>query len=301
MNSAPESSFADRSYQLHEAHLQQQQASHSDPLTRLTTLKNTIHEWRHTRMYETLRPLLAQHEKWITIGDGIGTDAHWLRDQQVDVLATDIGDALLKLANERGFIGPYSRQNAEKIEFNDNTFDYSLCKEAWHHFPRPYLAIYEMLRVSRKGIILIEPQDPLMNSPMLLALKNLLYRIQPELLRRIWRNQYSFEEVGNYVYKISEREIEKVAMGMGLPAIAVLGLNDYVQNEPEMSMAPPPTGFFNKVKRQIAFRNLLSRIGLAPWRLLVCVIFKQTPDAATINQLRAAGFSYIELPPNPYA
>ena len=253
-------SFTDRSYQLHEQHLHHQIEKEGDPLHRLTKLES-IHGWRHDRMYRFLEPLLDWGGRWLTIGDGIGTDANWLERQGASVVATDIGDALLKQAKERGFIQEFRRENAEKIELKDNAFDFALCKEAYHHFPRPYLAIYEMLRVAKQAIVLIEPQDPLQRMPVLLWLKNILDRLAPDLLNRIWKNQYSFETVGNYVYKISEREMEKVAMGVGLPAVAFCGFNDYFSEHSGMSKIPPDQSFFSFCKA----KNWLPKFSVPPW------------------------------------
>lgn len=294
-------SFAERSYQLHEEHLRQQTEAGSDPLQRLTTLVGSIHDWRHERMYRLLLPLLGWGGRWLTVGDGIGTDAAWLLRQGADATATDIGDALLKQAQEQGFIQVYQRENAEQLSFPDNSFEFALCKEAYHHFPRPYLAVYEMLRVARRAAVLIEPQDPIQQMPALLWLKNILDRLAPGLLQRLWKNQYSFETVGNYVYKLSEREIEKIAMGMGLPAIAVCGLNDYFVENPELSRVPPKPGYFRQVKFRIGVQNLLCWLGLIPYRLLCCVIFKEPPPPETIAALKALGYRYISLPKNPYA
>ncbi|MCP9765335.1 hypothetical protein EGI31_20570 [Lacihabitans soyangensis] len=38
-------------------------------------------------------------------------------------------------------------------------------------------------------------------------------------MKRIWKNQYSYESVGNYVFKISLREFKKMAVGLGLPTL----------------------------------------------------------------------------------
>ena len=293
-------SFADRSYQLHAQHLQEQTQTGVDPLSRLLD-QESIHAWRHERMYRLLDPLLAWGGRWLTVGDGIGTDANWLGRQGAEVVASDIGDALLKQAQERGFIGEYRRENAEQIQLPDNAFEFALCKEAYHHFPRPYLAVYEMLRVSSKAIVFIEPQDPIQQMPLLLWFKNILDRFAPGLLSRIWKNQYSFETVGNYVYKISEREMEKVAMGMALPAIAICGLNDYFTEQPGLARIPPNPGFFRWVKFKIGLKNLFCRLGFFPYRLLCCVIFKELPPEAVVKQLRAKGYRFTVLPENPYA
>lgn len=53
----------------------------------------------------------------------------------------------------------YSVENAESLSFRDNEFEVAFCKEAYHHFPRPFLALYEMLRVASKAVVLAEPND----------------------------------------------------------------------------------------------------------------------------------------------
>ncbi len=291
--------FTQQSYERHEAHYTEQQAAGRDLLARLTQ-QGSLDHWRHARMYELLRPFLNAGGTWLTVGDGIGTDAHWLEQQGAEVLATDIGDAVLQQAQARGFIRHYRRENAEHMTCADGSFDFVVCKEAYHHFPRPYLALYEMLRAARQAVILIEPQDPVQRMPLLLALKNTLERAAPRLLGRLWKNRYSFEEVGNYVYKVSEREIEKTAMGMGLPAVAFCGLNDYVKPSPKMGEIPPDPRFFSKIKRNLALKNWLCRMGLVPYRLLCCVIFTKMPDEALKAALQKAGYQVVILPKNPF-
>lgn len=293
-------SFATWSYELHEQHLQKALSNDDNPLERLTTLRGSIHDWRHERMYRMLEPLLDWGGRWLTVGDGIGTDANWLLRQQADAVATDICDTLLQQAHSKGFIREYRRENAEQLRLAENSFDFALCKEAYHHFPRPYMAVYEMLRVAKKAVVLIEPQDPIQHAPTLLFLKNLLDRLSPGLLRHVWKNQHSFEHIGNYVYKISEREIEKVAMGIGQPAVAFCGLNDYVQYHPEMRQVPPNRRFFRRVKFHIGFRNLLCRLGLMPSRLLFCIVFRETPPEQIVMALKKRGYRYIRLPKNPF-
>ena len=80
---------------------------------------------------------------------------------------------LLEIGNKIGFINNYSEENAEDLSFNDESFDYVLIKEAFHHFPRPWIALYEAFRVCKKGIVLIEPND--------------IYLAQTGLRKRIFR------------------------------------------------------------------------------------------------------------------
>jgi ubiquinone/menaquinone biosynthesis C-methylase UbiE len=189
---------------------------------------DTVDGWRHQRMVAICKPLIADGNEWVTVGDGAyGCDAMLLERLGASAIATDISPILLEYAHSKGGLREYKVANVEALPFEDASFDYVLCKESWHHFPRPYMGLYQMLRVARRGVVLIEPTDPLFSMPALMWLTNVLDRIHPHLVQTIWKNRYSFETVGNYVYKLSVREMEKVAMGLALPAVAHLGINDY--------------------------------------------------------------------------
>ena len=105
----------------------------------------TADAWRHARGYEIADYLGgAPGEHWFTVGDGrFGLDAIRLKKRGVsDVLATDIDESLLRAAREQGLLPEYRVENAEKLSFANNAFDYGFCKEAYHHFPRPMIALY---------------------------------------------------------------------------------------------------------------------------------------------------------------
>ncbi len=104
-------------------------------------------------MYNLTLPFNTS-DSWLTVGDGIRTDANWLRGKGVDVMASDISIDLLAETKNKGHIDKFQQKNAEKLSFHDDSYDYILCKEAYHHFPRPYIAVYEMLRVSKRAIIM---------------------------------------------------------------------------------------------------------------------------------------------------
>ena len=113
--------------------------------------KNTLDYWRHHRMLSKLDLFIKKGEKWLTIGDGrYGTEAHYIISNGASALATDYSDKLLKIGKDIGFINDYQKENAESLSFQDNEFDYVLIKEAFHHFPRPWIALYEAFRVCKK-------------------------------------------------------------------------------------------------------------------------------------------------------
>lgn len=126
--------------------------------------------WRHQRMYQTVEPLARFYPggQWVTIGDGrFGLDAYNLKKMfAVNTFPTDISGSFLERGKEMGVIDDFGIENAEQLSFPNNSYDVSFCKAAFHHFPRPMLALYEMFRVSRKAVVLIEPNDMIaLNSP----------------------------------------------------------------------------------------------------------------------------------------
>lgn len=53
----------------------------------------------------------------------------------------------------------YIQENSEHLSLASQSFDLVICKEGIHHLARPVLGIYEMLRVTRDAILVIEPAD----------------------------------------------------------------------------------------------------------------------------------------------
>lgn len=262
----------------------------------------TINHWIHKRMLDLTEPFVQEKKSWLTVGDGYGFDANHFFKKGLDSTASDIAGTFLPLSKERGFIEKYAVENVEHLTFADNSFDYVFCKEAYHHFPRPYLGVYEMLRVAREAVILVEPHDPISKMPFLLALRNIFDRFDTQALQKYWKNRYSFETVGNYVFKLSEREMDKLANGMGLPAVAFKGINNnYYHPSYGREKADDSSAAFRKIKRKLAFHNFLVKASLMPSQVLCAVIFKKLPSEQVMKAMQKEGFQVHIFPPNPYA
>ncbi|MCP5420298.1 MAG: class I SAM-dependent methyltransferase [Gammaproteobacteria bacterium] len=295
--------FQDKSYQRHLEHFREYtkngaKAAHA----RIWFDKDSVDAWRHQRMYQTLNPLLVTEPqaKWLTVGDGrYGKDAKYIEENGCNALATDISEYLLKEAKDIGYITNYKIENAESLSFQDSTFDYVFCKESYHHFPRPMLALYEMMRVAKKGVVLIEPNDPyIVGRYSVVLFKNLKDIIKKVLKKDI--NKHGFEESGNYVYSISRREVEKAALGLNYKTVAFKGINDAyisgVEHEKILDNGP----LQKKVKRLIAIRNFLCKLGFFDYGLLASIIFKKEPSPKLLQQLVVEGYEIVQLPNNPY-
>jgi ubiquinone/menaquinone biosynthesis C-methylase UbiE len=258
----------------------------------------TADYWRHLRMYEAAQHLAeSSAEQWLTVGDGqYGLDSVRLRAKGVaKVLPTDIADAALRDAKARGLIDEYRVENAERLSFADSAFDFVFCKESFHHFPRPFLALYEMLRVGRKGVILVEPQDQI-RSP----LRRAIYYVRRLAGRQKHFDAKRYEDSGNYVYSISEREIEKACLGINIPCVAFKGLTDFYIKGVEFEPASFSSRKFILMRTVVFLHGLLARLRLTDHNVLMCCILKEEPSPRARDLFVRSGWKIVDLPRNPY-
>lgn len=272
-------------------------------LNGIKTYKGTINHWLQNQFFECVKPITKyKNASWLTVGDAYGHDANYLIENGVqNVIASDISDEFLAVSKEVGIVEQYTAENAENLSFENNSIDYILCKETYHHFPRPYAALYEMIRVAKKGIVIIEPQDPIIKMPFLLFMTNILEKIKHGLVNKIWKNRFSYEAVGNFVYKVSEREMEKFAAGINLPMVAIKNFNpNFWFRGSEKIPAKKSEKKFRKILFKKGLRDFLSNFGIVPSQSLSIIIFKTLPEIELQNSLKKDGYKLIEIPKNPY-
>jgi SAM-dependent methyltransferase len=271
---------------------------------------DTVDAWRHLRMLDFVSCLVSDDNQWLTIGDSLGHDTQILKHKGVKtVVSSNLDSRNLASAKETGVIDQYLTINAEAIDLPSNSYDYILCKESLHHMPRPYLAIYEMIRVCRKGVFFIDPQDSYIDWP---ARKNNFYReIVPDEQvgekisfrkmdddQEIYRSSIDWWEDGafNYVYTFSKREIRKIALGMGLPFYGFKCFNDWY--EPglgdELVLNDGPK--FKKTKEQIALHDQLCSVTGKPSTYITGLLFKKTPSPETRSVLSQLNYSLSFTP-----
>ncbi len=272
--------------------------------------ESTADYWRHARAYECAECLIRHpNANWLTVGDGRwGLDSIRIRKKGfASALPTDISGALLQAAKQRGYIQEYSVENAEHLGFKDQQFDYVFCKESFHHFPRPYMALYEMLRVSKRAVFLIEPNDtyainvkPTTFSSLLKSLIRFMLRQPLEIPQPVF-NPSSWEESGNYAYAISRREAEKVAYGLNLPQLALKGLNDHYVKGCEFEPADPERSpVFRELVSTIQEKDRLCREGLGDYNMLMIGLFVCPLDAEDREIFTQRGWEITDLPRNPH-
>lgn len=160
------------------------------------------------RLIENLNP-----SSILTIGDRFCRDGAYLKKQlECEVTASDLDLSKMIEAKNRGYVDDILNLNAEHLLLQDGAFDVVFTKESYHHFERPQLGLYEMIRVARRAVVLIEPHD----------------------IQRKGQTNFledgdfldAYESVGNYKYQISLREVLKTAWSLRLPCVTVSGFND---------------------------------------------------------------------------
>lgn len=294
--------FSEASYARHELHFEDfAEGSEKSEEAKRWLRTDTVNAWRHERMYSSLDSFINLYKdaSWLTVGDGrYGMDAQYILRKGGRALATDIADTLLAEAKQRGMIPDFRRENAERLSFSDGEFDFSLCKESYHHFPKPYLALYEMLRVTSKAVVLIEPADDMVSA----SLFTKFFRGVKQWIKRGSgrTGDHLYETSGNYIYRISKREMEKVALGLNFPAVGFLDLNDaYIPgSEDELLASDGP--IFKKMRFLLAIGDLLSKWGVMTPTLLVTAIFKELPSEDLSHALESQGWQIRVLSRNPY-
>jgi ubiquinone/menaquinone biosynthesis C-methylase UbiE len=103
----------------------------------------------------------------------------------------------------------WSFQNAEALNYADNSFDYVVIHAAIHHASSPHRVLTEIYRVAKKRAIAFESRDSLI---MRLMERFKLTDSYEHIAVYYNGGQYggvNNTEIPNYVYRWTEREIEK--------------------------------------------------------------------------------------------
>lgn len=295
--------FEDNSYQTHEKHYLEYYTSDLKKARAQSWKRtDTVDAWCRQRLIGLIDPILQEYPSadWLTVGDGrYGSDANYIESNGGDALATDISDFLIKEAVAEGYIRKAQRENAEDLTFEADSFDFVLCKDSLHHFPRPTHALHEMLRVARTGVILIEPLDDLAE----VSIRQIAYRRLKDLffsafLRRS-PQRYQYEEIGNFIYTVSKREMEKTAVAMNYPYVVFKGMNTYYIEGIEDELIVDNGPLFRRIKFMLRWRDFLSILGLRSPGVLISVIFK-TPISQGLQEVfKRLKYEVRPLPSNP--
>jgi len=106
----------------------------------------------------------------------------------------------------------WSEQDAERLTFADDSFDFAVVHSGLHHCYSPHRALLEMYRVARRGVILFEPYDNLLTRVGVRLGLGQEYEhagVAGDLGRAGHRGGVADTSIPNFVYRFTEREISK--------------------------------------------------------------------------------------------
>lgn len=117
----------------------------------------------------------------------------------------------LDIRNSEGEFYPFKwkLENAEHLSYEDNSFDYVVIHAAIHHASSPHKVLTEMYRVCKRGFLAFESRDSfLMNIMEKLRLTE-TYETSAVFYNDCKYGGVNNSSIPNYVYRWTEREIEK--------------------------------------------------------------------------------------------
>lgn len=168
--------------------------------------RNYFHDYFRTIPFTRLATLLHRHSivvddrRWLVAGCGSGDDLWYLtRRFRADWTAVDISEAAVEMTTAaypqvHGMVA-----DLERLPYGDRAFDVAFCASTLHHLPRPLMGLYELVRVAREAVILIEPNDSWLT----------------RLATAVGAAQ-EYEPSGNYVYRFGAAEMTRVARAASL-------------------------------------------------------------------------------------
>jgi SAM-dependent methyltransferase len=101
------------------------------------------------------------------------------------------------------------RQDAERLTYEDGSFDFCIVHNGLHHCQSPHRALVEMYRVARKGVLFFEPYDNLVTRLGVRLNVGQEYEHASVFFNHNHHGGVGDSAVPNYIYRWTEREIEK--------------------------------------------------------------------------------------------
>lgn len=141
----------------------------------------------------------------LDVGCGSGFSTYYMKQHIEDIWAVDRSPAMLRQHPLQGSARLFEG-DALRLPFADNSFDLVYAWEVLHHIPRPELAVAEMARVSRRYVLVAEP-NPLNLAQFLFALVDaehrwvLRYRLP--FMRKLFRTgglKIKFSGSGGWIF-----------------------------------------------------------------------------------------------------
>lgn len=211
-----------RELEYHREHAKQRSALLDKPVNFNIALNNNRRWWNaHWAMYTYLRNKDIKGKNVLVVGCGFGDDALYLAKYGAHVKAFDLSPESLAiartLAEKENLAIEFKEMPAEKLEYENNYFDFVVARDILHHVDIPK-SINEILRVSKPGAIFC------FNEVYSHSITNRI-RYSDFVDKWLYPKMVNFVYGGNKPYitederKLSEQDIKIITASMAKPEI----------------------------------------------------------------------------------
>ncbi len=106
-------------------------------------------------------------------GEGFVSDIIKKKYDFLNITGIDYSEAAIEHAKKLCDTINFTTGSIYGLDYSDNSFDIVLCSEVLEHLEQPEKGLLELLRITKKSIILSVPNDPIFRMGNMLALKNI--------------------------------------------------------------------------------------------------------------------------------
>jgi SAM-dependent methyltransferase len=140
------------------------------------TNKNPFQKWLIRRFHQTAAELAFKTDITLVLDAGCG-EGFAMRDIfsgfSGRVVGADLNGAAVSVARESNIHHFFLRSDVTKLPFPEDTFDLVMSLEVLEHISHPEACLRELIRVSRKWLLLSVPHEPFFSGANILRIKNL--------------------------------------------------------------------------------------------------------------------------------
>jgi len=133
------------------------------------------------------------------------------RDALAEARFTDVTITNVDDAGDDGSLAPFAweRQDAESLTYEDGAFDLAVVSAGLHHCRSPHRALLELYRVARVVVLALESRDSALMRLAVRAGAVDEYELAAVAAHGLRSGGVANTSTPNYVYRWSEREVEK--------------------------------------------------------------------------------------------
>jgi len=178
--------------------------------------------------------------------------------------------AVISNLDAEGDVAPFdwSRQDAQQLGFENDSFDFALVVAGLHHCASPHQALVEMYRVARKGIVAIEARDSVLTKAAVRLGLASEYELSAVAAHGYRAGGVDDTSIPNFIYRWTEAEFRKVirsADPTGEPSFRFFHSLDVPDRMPVASVAGPVLGTLARLFPRLS--NTIAMVALRPRRL----------------------------------